>query len=923
MATSRPFAYNNTGSPISGTTEYDDLVVGNIQANYAANYGGVRWWGGPDEDLRYVIGNARPGGQPVPSGVTGTAQVGFWGTPLGDKTDTSFLNLANYIGAKNGQPTFTTTNQAVTWLNANGYWTSYISPILYLDAGNLESYPTTGTTWTDLNGGKVFNLINGVGYDSGNGGKLYFNASAAQSAQCPTSLPSLSTWSVGVWHYYTGANVGGSPCIVTETFTGGDINYSLGDNTPTSLEYRFSSGFYQNNGWYTTSPSYALTPNNWYYIVGTYDGNTNKLYVNNTLVATGNYAGTPMSSNAGIRLMERWDNANYWDGYLSTVEIYNSALTQLQITTNWDNTKSRFGYGPIVTPTNTSTPTPTLTQTPTSTITPTPSVTNTQTPSVTPTLTQTPTPSTIVNCDSFTFNSINANTTTTSAIKTSGGGWDASAYSVEVYTNPVTLTFQTSNNGNYLMGGFSYNPTGNTETYTNISYGIYLQLNFIEIYENGGQVTVPGETTTLSTDVWKVEYNGTNVTYYKNDVLIYTSSNPVTQPLHIFFPLLTENEGATNICFTEQPAVTPTPTVTQTSTPTPSVTNTQTPSVSPTNTETPTLTPTPSTTPIPVTGYGYNLIALPYNFPSSGNSILNAATGQTGTTLINQLATTGRGFYFNSIDDIGTNRTSYFSQFTGQSVTITFTQNGDSAIYSGDSQSFKFWSGNTGDPVSPIPGTGFVFGTSINLPQSSGGTAVLIQSATTTWVTGATVYVSVVNNNPSVTPTPTATSVTPTPTPTSGATPSGLSVTIVESGGNLVMSASGSLNINDLTLVSPSVGPLGVGGLGVTTATFLMGANVAAAQYSGFTTSPSNFGPGGGGVSPTSTSGNIFGVVKFDGPSGTPSLLVPTGYTTGTVISSTQTFNGQTFSSFGLTPGTYTYTWGSGANADSINVVVS
>jgi len=171
------------------------------------------------------------------------------------------------------------------------------------------------------------------------------------------------------------------------------------------------------------------------------------------------------------------------------------------------------------------------------------------------------------------------------------------------------------------------------------------------------------------------------------------------------------------------------------------------------------------------------------------------------------------------------------------------------------------------------------------------------------------------------TPTPTPT-LTQTPTPTSGATPSGLSVTIVESGGNVVMSASGSLNINDLTLVSPSVGPLGTGGLGVNTATFLMGANVAATQYSGFTTSPSNFGPGGGGASPTSTSGNIFGVVKFDGPTGTPSLLVPTGYTTGTAISSTQTFSGQTFSSFGLTPGTYTYTWGSGANADSINVVV-
>jgi hypothetical protein len=385
----------------------------------------------------------------------------------------------------------------------------------------------------------------------------------------------------------------------------------------------------------------------------------------------------------------------------------------------------------------------------------------------------------------------------------------------------------------------------------------------------------------------------------------------------------TPTDGATPLLFyvncaaCQATLVTPTPTTT--STPTPSVTNTQTPSV------TPTLTPTPSVTPEPVTGYSFNLIQLPYNFPATGNTIMNATSPiQTGTTNPNELTISNRGIYFNSIDSDGIDRTSYYSQFTGQSVTITMTQTGSTAIYSGDTQAFKYWSGNTGTPPG-VPGTGFVFGTNISVPGLTAGTgnAVMIQSASTNWVSGQTVYISVVNNNPSVTPTPTATSVTPTPTPTSGVTPSGLSVTIVESGGNLVMSASGSLNINDLTLVSPSVGPLGVGGLGVTTATFLMGANVAAAQYSGFTTSPSNFGPGGVGVSPTSTSGNIFGVVKFDGPSGTPSLLVPTGYTTGTVISSTQTFNGQTFSSFGLTPGTYTYTWGSGANADSINVVVS
>ena len=154
------------------------------------------------------------------------------------------------------------------------------------------------------------------------------------------------------------------------------------------------------------------------------------------------------------------------------------------------------------------------------------------------------------------------------------------------------------------------------------------------------------------------------------------------------------------------------------------------------------------------------------------------------------------------------------------------------------------------------------------------------------------------------TPTPT---LTQTPTPTHS-TPSGFSVTIVESGGDVVMSASGSLNINDLILVNPSTGPYGGGGLGVNSATFLMGTTgVNFALYSGFTTTPSNFGPGAGGGGSTSTSGDVFGVIF----QGVPpyELVVPVGYTTGTVISSTQTFAGETFSSLGLTPGTYTYTW--------------
>ena len=431
------------------------------------------------------------------------------------------------------------------------------------------------------------------------------------------------------------------------------------------------------------------------------------------------------------------------------IALVNIASGQLPPNNNasWDLVVYGGQYGPLTptpTPTNTPTNTPsvtptiTVTSTPTQTITPTPTTTVTPTENFTPTPTQTPTvtPTIPLTCDSFTFDSINAITTINSAIKASGGGWDAGAFSSESYTNPITLTFQTTANGNILMGGFSYNPLANVETYVNISYGIYLQNNFVEIYENGNQVYVPGSITTLSTDVWKVEYNGTNVTYYKNNVLIYTSSNLVTQPLHAFFALYTLAEGVNNVCLTEiQPTPTPTPTNTVTPTQTTTATNTPTPSITPTNT------PTPSSSPEPVTGYSFNLVALPYSFPEAGNSIMNNPVDNTsGSTEINLLSTIGRGFYFNSIDSSSVDRTNYYSGFTGQSITITFSQTGNTAIYSGDTDSFKYWD-------TPL-GTGFVFGTGIGVPPNNipSGTAVLIQSATTQFTIGLPVFVSLVEN---------------------------------------------------------------------------------------------------------------------------------------------------------------------------------
>lgn len=254
-----------------------------------------------------------------------TASVGFLRSE--QMTDESFLDL---VKNKFGQ-TFSTGVQAKTWLNNNGYWTSYLSPVLSLDAADY-----TSGDWVDSVGGKQFTLYNSPTWSSNNGGYFNFNSASAQYAKSSTSLSSLNRWSVAVWHYYDGTNVGSAPCIVTETFVGGGINYSLGKNNGP-----FSAGFFD-GGWRVTD-GYSLTPNNWYYIVGTYDGATVKLYVNNALVDSVAYAGTPTTSGSGIRLMERWDLSNYWGGRLATVDIYDKAMTASQISSIYNITKSRFG----------------------------------------------------------------------------------------------------------------------------------------------------------------------------------------------------------------------------------------------------------------------------------------------------------------------------------------------------------------------------------------------------------------------------------------------------------------------------------------------------------------------------------------------------------------------------------------------------
>jgi hypothetical protein len=104
--------------------------------------------------------------------------------------------------------------------------------------------------------------------------------------------------------------------------------------------------WFQGGGaWRTTDLTYVLSgTNQWYQVVATCSGSFNlNLYVNTTLTRTASTTATPVSSNVGIQLMTGFSNVGYMGGRLSIARIYNRALSQSDINTNFNAIKGRYG----------------------------------------------------------------------------------------------------------------------------------------------------------------------------------------------------------------------------------------------------------------------------------------------------------------------------------------------------------------------------------------------------------------------------------------------------------------------------------------------------------------------------------------------------------------------------------------------------
>jgi hypothetical protein len=218
--------------------------------------------------------------------------------------------------------------------------------VLYLDAGNVSSYPGTGATWTDIAGGKAFTLFNSPTYNSANGGYINFIAASSQYGFATSFTSSLSTYTVEVWHLFNGTSTGAAPVLFGEGRSAPSSNFMMGTTAGRTVPLKIQGGFW-NGAWQqgTTDPGDYFQPSNgWYQFVNTYDGSNIKFYANNTLRITKTPSNfTIGSSGLGLNIMRRQDVVNYWGGGVSIVRVYSRALSAAEIDQNYNAERLRFG----------------------------------------------------------------------------------------------------------------------------------------------------------------------------------------------------------------------------------------------------------------------------------------------------------------------------------------------------------------------------------------------------------------------------------------------------------------------------------------------------------------------------------------------------------------------------------------------------
>ena len=209
--------------------------------------------------------------------------------------------------------------------------------VLHLDAGNINSYKGSGTTWSDLSGyGNIGTLTNGPVYKTGNGGYIQFDG-VNDYINCGNVLANLVNLTLECWiNFRTQLSLYNG--IISKTLdnsNGYELRTTGYTSTTTDFQFRYI-------GDSAATGDYTATNGVWYHILATGESGAQRLYINGVLFNSASVASTPASNSNNLSIGKLSYAGLYVNANIAFVRIYNRALSASEVLQNYEATKARF-----------------------------------------------------------------------------------------------------------------------------------------------------------------------------------------------------------------------------------------------------------------------------------------------------------------------------------------------------------------------------------------------------------------------------------------------------------------------------------------------------------------------------------------------------------------------------------------------------
>jgi len=215
--------------------------------------------------------------------------------------------------------------------------------VLALDAADKNSYRGSGTTWRDLtsndNNGT---LTNGPTFSNTKGGAIVLDGTDDYVSLTSTTSLRPSNVTLSVWFNRNNSAISGAECIAESRkslwisygfhISSGAITWYIGylDTVPYSTSVGATGNYIDGQ---------------WHNVVGTYDKQNLKIYIDGILQATSNSFTSDILYTGDLVFLIGFhaESTTYFEGKIATTSLYNRALTATEVLQNYNATKTRFG----------------------------------------------------------------------------------------------------------------------------------------------------------------------------------------------------------------------------------------------------------------------------------------------------------------------------------------------------------------------------------------------------------------------------------------------------------------------------------------------------------------------------------------------------------------------------------------------------